>query len=253
MDGVDQVPKGAVGERGDQVRVDDLVGGAVRVVSLHQGHPVVLAGDADELEQVEHAVVVPALCARGVSVRERARAVTKDENQPPNSPATLAASQEQSISSRTVPARVMVNLRRDNHFRLQLLQKQKTSSRGAHLLPRSPDTRQKGLQKSPKPRSNPPAVRFKSAWKRRVLVLRESRNARDSAGIRAPFRRRRDKVHLNSLMLFLRGESVQSRREKEEKGRAYPQREERVSPPPPRRAEGPAPRARVRVLSLQEL
>lgn len=62
MDGIDQVPKRVLGDRGDQVRVEDLVGGAVRVVSFHQGHPVVLAGDFDELKQVIHAIVVSTLC-----------------------------------------------------------------------------------------------------------------------------------------------------------------------------------------------
>lgn len=62
MDGIDQVPKGALGNRGNQVRVEDLVGGAVRVVSLHQGDPAILLGDLDELEQIIHAIVVSALC-----------------------------------------------------------------------------------------------------------------------------------------------------------------------------------------------
>lgn len=62
VDGIDQVPKGALGDRGDQVRVEDLVGGAVRVVSFHQGDPVVLPGDLDELKQVIHAIVVSTLC-----------------------------------------------------------------------------------------------------------------------------------------------------------------------------------------------
>lgn len=62
VDGVNQVPEGGLGERGDQVRVEDLVGRAVRVVSLHRGDSVVLLGDLDEIEQVVDAVVVPALC-----------------------------------------------------------------------------------------------------------------------------------------------------------------------------------------------
>lgn len=35
MDGIDEVPEGALGELGDQVRVEDLVGGTVWVVALH--------------------------------------------------------------------------------------------------------------------------------------------------------------------------------------------------------------------------
>lgn len=62
VDGVDQVPKGALGQRGDEVRVEDLVGGAVRVVSFDQGDPVVLSWHLDELKQVVDAVVVATLC-----------------------------------------------------------------------------------------------------------------------------------------------------------------------------------------------
>lgn len=61
MDGIDQVSKGTLRDRGDQVRVEDLIGGAVRIVSLHQGDPVVLPGDLDELKQVIHAIVVSTL------------------------------------------------------------------------------------------------------------------------------------------------------------------------------------------------
>lgn len=62
MDRVDQVPEGALGDRGDKVRVEDLVGGAVRVVSFRQGDPVVLTGDSDELKQIKHTIVVSTLC-----------------------------------------------------------------------------------------------------------------------------------------------------------------------------------------------
>lgn len=62
VDGVDQVPEGALGHRGDEVRVEDLVGRAVRVVSFDQGDPVVLPGDLDELKKVVDAVVVSTLC-----------------------------------------------------------------------------------------------------------------------------------------------------------------------------------------------
>lgn len=62
VDGIDQVPKGAIGDWGDQVRVEDLVGGAVRIVSFHQGDPMVLSGDLHQLKQVIDAVVVSTLC-----------------------------------------------------------------------------------------------------------------------------------------------------------------------------------------------
>lgn len=64
MDGVDQVPEGALGHRGDEVRVEDLVGRAVRVVAFDQGDPVVLPRDLDKLKQVVDAVVVPTFCGR---------------------------------------------------------------------------------------------------------------------------------------------------------------------------------------------
>lgn len=58
VNGIDQVPKGALGNRGDQVGVQDLVGGTVGVVAFYQSDPVVFPGHLNELEQVVNAVVV---------------------------------------------------------------------------------------------------------------------------------------------------------------------------------------------------
>ncbi len=58
VDGIDQVPEGALGNRGNQVGVQDLVGGAVRIVAFHQSHPVVFPRHLDELKQIVNAVVV---------------------------------------------------------------------------------------------------------------------------------------------------------------------------------------------------
>ena len=62
VDGIDEVPEGVLGYRGDQVWVEDLVGGAVWIVALHEGDPMVFLGDLDQFKQVVHTVIVPTLC-----------------------------------------------------------------------------------------------------------------------------------------------------------------------------------------------
>lgn len=69
---VHQVSECTLGHRRDQFWVQDLEGGAVRVITLYQSDPMVLLGHLNELKQVEDTVVISAFYrgrSQWVSVR----------------------------------------------------------------------------------------------------------------------------------------------------------------------------------------
>ena len=64
LDGVEEVPEGAVGDRGDQVCVQDLVRRAVGICTSDQTHSVVSLAHPGEVKQVIHTVIIPTLCGQ---------------------------------------------------------------------------------------------------------------------------------------------------------------------------------------------